>query len=218
MPARLARADMLRVAHNIGKKGDPLPAEMANDPDYKAEHARGAGYHQRAAGFHPPARPRNKPATPAPSSPATPATRPATTRTGSSKPGYLDRAFSPTAAANRVGAGSIAGAGDAGGLLLMLLLYPMFLSIVKYGAVGPSLWFQAKWLNKTLSDAEVGEASKRGSLQPTKNAPNSGVAVPNYVDPDGYRYPTGWAGKLRVTPDGKTEKNPHYDPKLPQVT
>ena len=89
--------------------------------------------------------------------------------------------------------------GDAGGLMLALVLYPIALSVIRYGAAGPGMWFKAKFLNKTPAGTtpDVPDTTPPGT-------PNSGHA-PSYTNPgkggvDGSVTPWGtpWNGDPNV--------------------
>lgn len=168
--------DNVGRARGYGQRGERLPADMRGDPAYEAAHQEGRTARMLARRGdsahtserdHPliPRRPATRPAEGAPP-PGRPPARPAATRHASTRnasrpararrPGYWSRAFSPSAAAKRAGFGEVASAGDAGGLLLALVLYPLFLSVIKYGPAGPGMWFHAKWLNQT-SDTSPGK-------------------------------------------------------------
>lgn len=49
--------------------------------------------------------------------------------------------------------------GTTGGLLLAIVLYPLGLSVIRYGTRGPGLWFRAKFLNQEASAAQVAGAA-----------------------------------------------------------
>lgn len=150
MPVQVERGDLVKIAAQKGKAGRPMPDWVRDDPALTKAYNDAAGV----------ASPSAEPA-PARTRPAAPARKPAATRSAaprrrsSSRPGYLTRAFSPAAAAQRVGAGGLAGAGDGGGLLLAVVIYPLALATLKYGAKGPGMWFRAKWLNQP-GDASAG--------------------------------------------------------------
>lgn len=122
-----------------------------------------------------------------PAAPAKPAaTKPAQTRPARRRartPGYVQRAFSPRAAGARVArtapgrvvARSV-GAGDSGGLLLALVVYPIVLATVRYGADGPVRWFRAKWLNETTDKNGNASSSLPGTL-PAGAAAGIGAAI-----------------------------------------
>lgn len=150
--------DSVDRARQYGERGERLPSDMRGDPAYEAAHQEGRTARKLARRgdstrtseglTHPLVR--RRPATPAP--PSTSAASPA--RSASKVRRGAGRVW---AGASRTNAGIGRGrgiaakmvpTGDAGGLLLVLVLYPMFLSIVKYGGSGPGIWFRAKWLNQ----------------------------------------------------------------------
>lgn len=55
--------------------------------------------------------------------------------------------------------------GDVGGLLLALVLYPIGLSLVRYGAAGPGIWLRAKFLNQTTPEPKPATRSGGGGVQ-----------------------------------------------------
>lgn len=142
MAVQVDSASVEKIARQLGEAGKPAPQWVHDNPAYLAAYDQGAGRSQPAA-FHPPT-PR-----------AAAQRKPAKTRAASPKaarPGYFSRAVSPTGAAQRLGdatgASKIAAAGDGGGLLLALVIYPLILATIRYGAAGPGDWFRAKWLNQ----------------------------------------------------------------------
>lgn len=152
------------VAFAMGADGTPAPAWVKSDVGLYRAYKQGLDQRGGPAHLPPPA----------------PARRPKPKRGaqsgagGASKsPGYARRAFSPSAAYGRFAAPHvqrIGSAGDSGGLFLALVLYPLFLATVRYGADGPRVWFRAKWLNKTTAG---------GDTQPAK------PLVPNAPDGQG---------------------------------
>lgn len=203
------------VAYRHGAAGEALPEHLADDPANRAAHHEGRLHRKLARRKDSPAssHPLTSSRRPA-STPAAPAggKRPARTRPARTSPragrGYLSRAFSPSAALRRVGGGKVAAAGDAGGLLLALVLYPMLLSTVKYGAAGPGIWFRAKWLNEAYTPGGIKEAQKRQRFSAGQYAYTNRN---NYVDGDGYRYPHGLLhSKYRIDTNGNKQANPYY--------
>jgi hypothetical protein len=52
--------------------------------------------------------------------------------------------------------------GTTGGLLLAVVLYPIGLSLVRYGTAGPGMWLRAKFLNQASDTAAPPAAPPRG--------------------------------------------------------
>lgn len=182
------------VARAMGLDGAPAPAWVKSDVTMFRAYKSGLDEHHAAqspTGFHPPpGRPkRKKPAR----------TRPAQARGGSRRPGYLSRAFSPSRAAGRLGGTKLMRAGDGGGLLLALVVYPLLLATIQNGAKGPGMWFRAKWLNQGLDGGTGGpkyhHRGDKNTPQPKpgriyyKIAPDGKGYIP--VDPNGKRIPGG---------------------------
>jgi hypothetical protein len=196
MAVRVGSDDLLKIATNIGRAGKPMPQWVRDEPRYVAAYDQGTGDGNRAAQHLPPQPPRRASVAPSSSSPAA-ATRPPSKPKAGRPPGYFRRAFSPGAAAGRVpGVRQLASGGDAGGLLLAFVLYPIFLAVVKNGPAGIGMWFRAKWLN---------EAGASNPDQPAQPAPRPAGGVPtpglpqssnpygkDYFDPStGKFYPNG---------------------------
>lgn len=202
MPVRVERADLENVARNLGKHGRPLPSSMAADTKLAELHRNASGA-PAASPVSAPAAPSSAGAgtgsrTPAPG--RRPASSAASGSTGGARAaagtvsapaggrarpaaagGYFSRAFSPSAAVRRAGGGRVGraiGAGDAGGLLLVLVAYPIVLATLEHGSAGPGLWFRAKWLNET--------ANGDSALPPPHNP---GKLGPHVTAPDGRTYP-----------------------------
>jgi hypothetical protein len=155
------------LAYARGLDGTPAPAWVKSNPAYYQAWQRGLRERGGPMPFGGPPRRR-------PSRKKRPArTRPVRRSSSSARPGYVRRAFSPKAAANRIGATKVARAGDGGGLLLALVLYPLLLATIQHGAAGPKLWFEAKWLNKGDDPAGTG-GPRRHSI----GDPNSPRPVP----------------------------------------
>jgi len=152
---RIEGADAAKIAQQLGQKGTPMPDWVRGNPSYVAAYDQGAGDGERGAQFHPPAQPRRRKS----KSPAGGAATPPSAPPGgqASKPGYFDRAFSPTAAANKsglsAGVGRLSSVGDGGGLLLALVVYPLVLATIQNGASGPGMWFRAKFLNQATTQS-----------------------------------------------------------------
>lgn len=156
----ISSSDAQRIARQLGEQGKPLPAEMAGDPRLVAAYDQGTGRHteQHTAGSSP--RPRAQRSGRARRDPARRA------RPAPSSSSYADRALSPSAAVQSIpGVRSIRNAGDGGGLFLALVLYPLLLSVLKYGANGPRYWFDAKWLNSPVTKSNPNSS---GNLPPTR--------------------------------------------------
>jgi hypothetical protein len=180
----LSDQDNVARAREYGARGRRLPADMRGDPAYEAAHHEARTARKLARRSDSPRTshpllgrpPATRPPTSSPAG-ASPATRPAKTRPAglARKANYLSRAFSPSRAAKRVGLGKVAGAGDAGGLLLALVAYPLFLSVIKYGGDGPGLWFRAKWLNQA---AGTSGKTKPGVTRGGPVGPGSGPIDP----------------------------------------
>lgn len=163
------RASMVRVARNLGKQGKPLPPEMEHDPEFKAAHAEGAGQPPAPAPKPASAHPlvRRRPATPAktpsaPANPATPASKGIIRRASTRLWGGASRTNAGLGRGRRLAAKAIPG-GTGGGVLLTVVVYPLGLSIIKYGPAGPWMWFRAKWLNQTSDTAAGGTGA--GKIQ-----------------------------------------------------
>lgn len=170
------------LAYHHGTAGEALPEHLADDPANRAAHHEGRLHRKLAkrkdspASSHPLTSSRRPTSTPAPPAGGK---RPARTRPARTSPragrGYLARAFSPAAAFNRAGGQKVAAAGDGGGLLLAFVLYPIALSILKYGAAGPGIWFRAKWLNQPYVAhykwPDAGNPDPADPWLPAKDAP-----------------------------------------------
>jgi len=181
---QITGSDAQRIARQLGEQGKPLPAEMAGNPQLVAAYDQGTGKHteQHAAGSSP--RPRASSSGRARRDPARRA-RPAPSSSTRTKPSYASRALSPSAAVQSIpGVRTIRNAGDGGGLFLALVLYPLLLSVLKYGANGPRYWFDAKWLNSPV----------------TKSNPNDPWT------PAPAKRPPGWKGQW--PPPGQTTPAP----------
>jgi hypothetical protein len=154
------------LAQQMGRDGYPAPDWVKANVRNYAAWKRGMDSRSPAA-FHPP---------PQPSRPARvrhahtrPAGQPSSSADG---PNYLDRAVSPSAAAQRVadatGASKVAAAGDGGGLLLAFVVYPIVLATIRYGAAGPGVWFRAKWLNQPTGAKNTAQPAAAGSPAPVR--------------------------------------------------
>lgn len=181
------RAAELRGAYHAGRGSDRHLADAAEQGrrDREAEHGSQAKADREKAVAKRPVRQ----TAPRQARPAAITTAPAPRRT----PGYVQRAFSPTAAGRRLAntrpgraIGSTVAAGDSGGLLLALVLYPVVLATVRYGAAGPGDWFRAKWLNQTTGQGSFGPNNPKpmpnpfpnANSQPNRRAPHGGGRIP----------------------------------------
>jgi len=194
---RIEGADAAKIAQQLGQKGTPMPDWVRGNPSYVAAYDQGTGDGERGAQFHPPAQPRTPRARKSKNPAGGAATPPSAPPGGqASKPGYFDRAFSPTAAANKsglsAGVGRLSSAGDGGGLLLALVVYPIVLATIEYGASGPGMWFRAKFLNQVPENVSgqstdpsapyyVNPKAKPG--QPGSGKWPNGDPIPGYPQP-----------------------------------
>lgn len=173
------------VAYAMGLDGTPAADWVKNDPRFFRAYK--SGLDKRGA-------PKPPASSAGSSKPPAAAKRPASTRPArrprrSSRPGYLSRAFSPSRAADRLGASKVMAAGDGGGLLLALVVWPLVLATIQHGAKGPKLWFDAKWLNKVPGDEY---APMPGPARHSRGDPGSPHAKPGRtyykIAPDGKGY------------------------------
>lgn len=206
MVARVERGDLAQIATNLGRAGKPLPKEMHDDAGLIAAHDQGL-----AEGGHklpdPEPTPATSPASPAPSSARSPAPRKRSQnrKPAASAPNYAQRAVSPAAAVNRVpGVAALKSAGDGGGLFLAFVLYPLAISVLKWGAAGPGKWFRAKWLNQT-------DTQPNNLGAPAATRPDPYANVPGMP---GYRSPTGPGGTF-PSPDDPPPSNGPWGPRPP---
>lgn len=164
--AAAGAGDQLGLARAIGRGGKPAPSWVKNNPGYFQAYRAGLdelrqrggsqdmqplGPWSRRGGSRPPSRRASRAGR-----------RLARTRSANPRRGYLRRAFSPRAAAQRLADNPVMRSGDGGGLLLAFVLYPMFLATVKYGAAGPGMWFRAKWLNQGKDDGRIANPGGAG--------------------------------------------------------
>lgn len=151
MTVRIDQAAAVKIARQLAAQGRELPPEMRSNP--QLVHAYDQAQAEAAGGTSTKAAPTGTTeATPkARTSKQAPHRRPrrgtASTSGGRRKATTNRRSLLQAPAGVRMipGAG-----GDAGGLMLALVLYPLALSVIKWGAAGPSMWFRAKWLNETV--------------------------------------------------------------------
>lgn len=186
MPTPIDLASAEKIAAQHARSGKPLPAAMQGHPKLRAAYAAAGGKQtepdrkadddgstptqedRTPARRERPVRQKQEPPTPvAAPQPSRPAR--ATNRAGRAGGGYATRAFSPRAAAGRVAQSRpgrairrTVGAGDSGGLLLAIVVYPVVLATFKYGASGPGDWFRAKWLNQPTGTPAKGLAKGLG--------------------------------------------------------
>jgi hypothetical protein len=144
-------------AYRLGQAGESAPAWVMDDPSgyFLRQFERGKANPDGAAPADPDTKP---PADPAPKQHARGRRkqRPAPGR------GYLAGIGKGSAAAGRPVARALPfkpPGGDAGGLLLAVVLYPVALSVIRYGGKGPGMWFRAKFLNQPASQDELRAAA-----------------------------------------------------------
>lgn len=201
-----------KIAAQYAAKGAPLPEAMRGNPAmrkaYKAAGGTDAGPEpagEQRAGDTPPEGEPKQQANPDHSPRSAGKGRGKGTPSGKRRPprgpGWLTRSVSPSRAAGRLantGPGRlITRGGDGGGLLLALVVYPVFISTLRYGAAGPGDWFRAKWLNKPTGTpaAAPAAAAGHGELAPH---PGQGAPAPHRNRrhalgrlPAGHRHPGG---------------------------
>lgn len=173
MAARVNEDDLPQMAKAAGKSGKPLPPWASAEPRLRAAYFDGAG-------------------TPDPeATPQTPKTQPhrdPTNKAGGSR-SSASAARPSGATARKAGAATkrkktinsrtadliahpaTLGTGSGGGLLLAVFAYPLVLSILQYGKQGPNRWFNAKFLNKTLSITESNPYANQPAAPSTNNRP-----------------------------------------------
>jgi hypothetical protein len=155
------------LAYVRGLDGTPAPDWVKNDPAMMAAYKRGLTKRGGPAGT--------------PTRRAGRSARRLAQQSANSRPAqYAGRGLSPRGAASRLGvpqaAARVGRAGDGGGLLLALVLYPVALATVKYGPTGPLVWFKAKWLNQA-SGAPAAPGAPAGA--PAKPVPMPAPQLPH---------------------------------------
>jgi hypothetical protein len=128
-------------AFNLGAAGENAPDWVMADPSLLAAFDQGQADGARGPAFHPPTDKPKAPSSPAPRPPASSGGGKTTTTTKSGS--------------------------DGSGMLLALLVYPMFLALVKSGPSGVGVWLRAKFLNQTTTYAG-------GDWGPNSPAPSGG--------------------------------------------
>lgn len=211
MSVRVDRDSLLKIATNYGRAGKPMPDWIRNEPSYVAAYDQGTGDGDRPAQFAPPSPKRNRtaPSSPAPAAgPSRPASGGGSKRRSGRGLSRLGRAFSPSAAAGRIpGVGAVTSGGDAGGLLLALVIYPIGLASLKYGYAGIGMWFRAKWLNETTSSStDPNVITPKGGGQQFVIPQSTNPLAPAYLDPKtGKFYPYGKGQGQPSVPGGTPE-------------
>lgn len=176
MAVSIEPGDAVKIARNLGQAGRPLPDALKSNAAAVAAYDQAQADGNRGAQFHPPApRPKAKPPKSLPAAPAGPkASAPAPAGAPSPSPTSSSGGVPATFKRAANGAGGFM-AGDAGGLLLALVLYPLVLVTFQQGAAGPGLWFRAKWLNET--------AAQPNNLPAQADDPNSAKTDPGATNP-----------------------------------
>lgn len=151
-----SHAEQRQHAYRRGRALKPASDWIRNDPGHMAAYDQG-----RAAAVDELDTTPAAPHLPAPG--RRPRDTPARGGGANKRPGYFARATSPSAALARTPITRVTSAGDGGGLFLAFVLYPIVLSVIKYGAKGPGLWFRAKWLNETTAAPNNLDAAGAGS-------------------------------------------------------
>lgn len=166
----VSRAKLKVLAYQAGVEGESAPDWVVGDDQLMAQWTQGEQAGARGVVPAPKKAPAKK-------APVKKAPRPAVTRPGpgSKTPPAPAKTPSPLTSLNKAGA-RLQGAGDGGGLLLALVVYPIVLSVIKYGAAGPGMWFKAKFLNRTTSSpASLPEGTATGTTQVFGNLGVQGV-------------------------------------------
>lgn len=161
MAARIDQGDLHELARNTGRSGKALPSWAAGTPALREAYYAGAGT------------PDPKASTPPPQTPKHPAggTRTSTraraggaTRRRHRRPatGRARRDVSRRAR-DLARHPATLGTGTGGGLLLAIFIYPLAVSVLKYGPTGPGRWLRAKFLNQGPGGAPIAGAGGSGA-------------------------------------------------------
>jgi len=153
-------------AYKLGQSGELAPDWVLSDEHFLRQFELGQQNPETPPEPATPPAPLNTPRSGAGGNPRTPAKKapakkaPAKRRTQRDRPDPVGQL--------RTRASTYVPAGDTGGLLLALVLYPVALSILRYGAAGPGMWFRAKFLNQEPSSSAAAKAGAAvgGALAP----------------------------------------------------
>lgn len=170
--ARSTKSASASVAYDLGRRGEPMPTWVSDDPKLVQAYERGVDDLDGAGGEQPktprttarraPGGPRSagrphsttrsprRPAEPAPAAPATPG-RPVVGRAGEVGGTQAPVSMSVPRPTLRLG-------GDGTGLALGLVLYALGINYIRHGWPGVTGWLRAKFLNRPMA-----ETAERGT-------------------------------------------------------